>query len=179
MTSGWLLAMLLDTLRPDGAILLMREVKTYFEPAPTISELTELELNDYSDFLLNYADLLIRTGDEAQARELLTRASEITMHHLSGGVNNRDVKDQAALLRYLWFELNQQDLATQLPVLSSAEPESESEYRSCYDADLSARLAIVSGNPTVAQQQADYLLDRQYRHPGFIRFCRRYQLCAR
>lgn len=173
-----LLAMLLlDTNRLEGAILLMQEVKAYFEPAPTISELTELELNDYSDFILNYAELMDRVGEEAQASQLLNRSSEITMHHLSAGENNRKVKDQAALLRYLWSELNQQDLATQLPVLLSAEPESESEFRSCYDADLSARLAIVEGNLDVARQQADYLQARQYRHPGFIRFCKHHQLC--
>ena len=137
-----------------------------------------MHLNLHSDLIQDYADLTIRTGDEVQARQLLRRLTDITMHHLSADVINREVKNRAAGLRYLWFELNQQDLATELPVFLSAQPESVGEYRSCDDADLSAKLAIIRGNRDVAGQQVDYLQARHYRHPGFMRFCNRYQLCA-
>jgi len=173
-----LASLMMNTQHVETALPLMQEVLNHFEPLPPISDLTESELNDYSDLIQDYADLTIRTGDEVQARQLLIRLTDLTMHHLSTGVVDDVVKNRASALRYLWFELTQQDLATELPVLLSAQPESVSEYRSCDDADLSAKLAIIRGNRDVALQQVDYLQARNYRHPEFIRFCNRYQLCA-
>jgi tetratricopeptide (TPR) repeat protein len=173
-----LAVLLMNTQRLETALPLMLEVKEHFESLPPIREVTEYELNDYSDYLHDFADLMILAGNGEQAGELLTRSSETTAHQLEAGVSNREVRNQAALLRYLWFELNQQDPATELPILSSAEPDSVSKFRSCYDADLSARLAIVGGNRAAAEQHVDYLQARQYRHPGFLRFCTSYQLCT-
>ncbi len=173
-----LASLMMNTGHVETALPLMQEVMNHFEPLPPFSDLTETEFNDYSDLIQEYADLAIQTGDAAQARQLLTRLTDLTMHHLSAGVVDREVKNRASVLRYLWFELNQQDLATELPVLLSALPESVGEHRSCDDADLSARLAIIRGNRDIAIRQVDYLQARHYRHPVFLRFCSRYQLCA-
>lgn len=172
-----LASLLMDTQRLDSALSMMQEVKTHFEPMPAVSELTVMVLNDYLGLIQVYADLLIRTGDEVQARQLLGRLSEITIGQLNDGISNRKVRYQAALLRYLWFELTREDLALQQPVLLEFKTDSESEFRSCFDADMSARLAIIEGDGESARKQVDYLLANHYRDPGFIRFCKKYQFC--
>ena len=153
-------------------------MKDYFEPLPVIPELTELELYDYLEYIQDYAELMIRTGNEVKARQLLTLLTGITIDQLNGAVDNRTIKYQAARLRYLWFRLTQEDLAARWPILSSVKLDSQSEYRNCFEADLGAKLASIEGNWAAVRQQVDYLLAHHYRHPGFIQFCKRYQFCA-
>jgi len=172
-----LASLLMDTQRLGSALSMMQEVKIHFEPMPATSELTEMVLNDYLGLIQDYADLLIRTGDKVQARQLLTRLSEITISQLNNGISNREIRYQTALLRYLWFELTREDLASQQPILLEVKTDSESAFRSCFDADMSARLAIIDGNDDAVRKQVTYLLANHYRHPGFIRFCRHYQFC--
>ena len=68
-----LASLMMNTQQVETALPLMQEVMNHFEPLPPISDLTETELNDYSDLIQDYADLTIRTGDEVQARQLLRR----------------------------------------------------------------------------------------------------------
>jgi hypothetical protein len=117
-------------------------------------------------------------GEEAQARQLLSSLSEAVVQRISAGETDRDLIFHAVILRHLWFELSQYDLAMDLPVLLNAELESLNEHQNCYYVDLSARLAIVEGNRAVAKQHVDYLQTKNYREPGFIRFCKRHELCA-
>ncbi len=170
--------LLMNTHRLGMAVPLLQEVKSHFEPLPAIKDLTESEIGDYARFMEDYADLMIRTGDEAQARQALTRLSEIVNHQLSERDHQLKVKYSAARLRYLGLVLDQRDPALDLPALAEAKPEDDSEFRSCYDADLSARLAIVEGDRPGAVRQAEYLQARKYRNPGFIRFCESHALCT-
>lgn len=171
-----LAVLLMNTQRLETAVSLMHEVKMHFEPLPSISDSTNWP-KDFSDFILDFADLLTLMGDEAQAKQLLSSLSEVIVQRISSGENDRNLIFHTALLRHLWFELNQIDLAAELPVLLNAELESLNEYQNCYYVDLSARLAIVEGNRAVAKQHVDYLQTKNYREPGFIRFCKRYELC--
>ncbi len=170
--------LLMNTQRLEMAILLVQEVKSYIESLPTIEDLTESEANDYMSFMNDYSDLMIRTGNETQARQALAQLSEIVNHLISKGESRLAINNQAARLRYLGFALDRRDPALDFPALAAAKPESQSEFRSCYDADLSARLAIVEGDRSSAARQAEYLRDRNYRNPDFIRFCKSFELCT-
>ncbi len=173
-----LATLLMNTDRTEPAIPLMRDVADHWEPRPDVGDLTDADLNDYSNFMQAYAELLIRTGELERARELLVSQSEVVRHYLDQGIYDREVRDKAAMLRYLRYELDREDVAIEQPALKLAEPESEAEYRSCFDADMNARLAVIEGDPGKARPQVAYLQERQYRHPGFLRFCRKYQLCT-
>lgn len=174
-----LLAVLLaNTRREEAASELMNQVKQHFEPLPPIENLTEFKLNDYTDFMLQYADFAMRMGNEIQARSLLTQPREIILHRLSSGKHTRKTRNQATFLRYLSFELNQQDLAAEYPSLQAAEPDISGEYQHCHDADLGARLGVVEADAQLIRRQVTYLDGRNYRNPGYIRFCERHQVCT-
>jgi hypothetical protein len=48
---------------------------------------------------------------------------------------------------------------------------------SCSAANLAARLAVAEGNMPRARRYVDYALGQGYFAPGFINFCKRYDLC--
>ena len=81
-------------------------------------------------------------------------------------------------MRLLWFDLNQADLATELPVLLNADLGALNGHQDCTYLDLSARMAMVEGDQAAARQRVDYLWAKNYREPGFTRFCRRNALCV-
>jgi len=174
-----LAVLLMNTGREKEAADLLKQVRQHFEPLPPTEQLTESEFNDYTDFLLDDADLAMRMGDETQVNRLLDGAREILVRRINSGKLTRETRNQAAFLRYLWFESNQTDLATKFSSLDGAEPKISGPYQHCYDADLGARLAVVEEDPHLIQRQATYLQGRNYRNPGYVRFCTRFRVCAK
>jgi tetratricopeptide (TPR) repeat protein len=170
--------LLMNTRREEAALELMNQVMAHFQPPPPIEYLTELEFNDYTDFMLQYADFTMRIGEEIQARSFLTQSRELILHRLSSGKYTRETRNQATFLRYLWFELNQWDLAAEYSSLHEAEPDVSGEYQHCHDADLGARLGVVEADAQLIRRQVTYLGGRNYRNPGYIRFCERHQVCT-
>lgn len=51
------------------------------------------------------------------------------------------------------------------------------QVQSCADTSVAARLEIMRGNKILAKHYTEYLLGRGYYEPGFVAFCRRYDLC--
>ena len=51
------------------------------------------------------------------------------------------------------------------------------QVENCRSADLGARFALTRGEAGVARRYVDYALAKGYFEPGFIDFCRRYELC--
>ncbi|MDX2428115.1 MAG: toll/interleukin-1 receptor domain-containing protein [Xanthomonadales bacterium] len=49
--------------------------------------------------------------------------------------------------------------------------------RSCDLAALAARQAVMRGDLVSAKSHNDYLFDKKYREPGYVRFCQAYGLC--
>lgn len=54
---------------------------------------------------------------------------------------------------------------------------SDRQVRSCDLADLAVRQAVMRGDWVSAKSRHDYLFDKDYREPGYIRFCEAYGLC--
>ena len=173
-----LAALLMNTDREDDAVALVRLIQQHLTPPLPIEHQTEMVLNDYVDFVLVHADLVLRLGDAAQASGLLNQARDILLARLVSGQLSRKIRNQASRLRYLWFELDQRDIAADYPSLKETEPTVSGEYRDCRDADLAARLAVIEADPQQARRQAAYLAARNYRNPGYVRFCERHPVCA-
>ncbi len=49
--------------------------------------------------------------------------------------------------------------------------------RACTEASMAARKAVMYGNMEQAQEYTDYLIEKGYREPDFVRFCSKYELC--
>ena len=97
----------------------------------------------------------LRGGEE----DFLPRASRMTNH------------------RYLTWRLSGTDPAQLDPRYLSALPEPERPFRSCIDADVSARHAFLVGEEEALRRQLAYLEAAGYRNPDFMAFCRDEGLC--
>jgi hypothetical protein len=167
-----------DTGRLESALALMQQAEPGLRPAKSLDRVSESRLEEYSQLLLSYAELRRRAGEREESARLLSKVLEIVTARQEQGRMSRDDRDRIAELRYLWWELEGADLAEQYPYMQSVSREAASPYRSCHDAELNAKLAVVRGDREAARLQADYLAERGYRHPGYLHFCRTHGLCA-
>lgn len=55
------------------------------------------------------------------------------------------------------------------------QPES---IRSCSDAHAAAKLSLIREDQALARKYTTYLLEKGYFEPGFVHFCRKYELCS-
>jgi len=167
-----------ETDRPESAVALLREAEPELRPTGPLEQAPEARLEEYSLLLLSYAELLARTGDPQGSRQALSRLLELVdLQRRKGELSSAD-NSLFAQLRYLWWELLGEDLAVRYPEPELDRYEARNPYRSCQDAELGARLAIVRGDRAAASEQAAYLAERGYRNPAYLRFCRRHELCA-
>jgi len=163
--------------RLESALVLLHEAEPDLRPAMPLDHATEVQLEDYALFLLDYAELLARTQERTGSERALEELVEILTELQQRGVVSREKELRPARLRYLWWALRGEDPAASRPALQGAQGEPSGLYRSCYDAETRAMLSIIDGELDKAQSEADYLAGRGYRNPGYLSFCRRHALC--
>jgi hypothetical protein len=167
-----------DTDRLETALALMREAEPQLRPAESLEHAAEAQQQEYLLFLLDFAELLERTQDREGALRTLSELLEtVTSRQRQGAATDED-SQRIARLRYLWWELQGEDLAERYPALQGVEAELHGPYRSCQDAEMHAMLGIVKGDREEAKRQAEYLASKGYRDPGYMLFCRQRGLCA-
>lgn len=127
--------------------------------------------------LLTKAELLERTDSREEALVLLEIATQLLVEVNDESANGRDNRELIMQARLLGWNMTGMDPAESNAVLLSDLPVLESNYRSCIDADLASRFAILNGDRESAAKQANYLTERAYRDPSYIRFCRANNLC--
>lgn len=167
-----------DTGRLEAAFTLMQEAEPELRPADSLEDAVENQLAEYSKFLLDYAELLGRRMDPAGASRTLAQLLDIVTFRRQQGASSSEDMGGIDRMRYLWWELEGEDPALSHPALTTVEHEAISPYRSCQDAEIHARLAIVRGDLEEAVRQADYLASRGYRDPNYLFFCRQHGLCS-
>ena len=81
----------------------------------------------------------------------------------------------SALFQYwqLNRELPPADWLAQVEDYSLKEP----PVRGCTRAGIGARQAVMRGDLATAAYYVNYLLDKGFYEPGFVRFCQTYDLC--
>ena len=52
------------------------------------------------------------------------------------------------------------------------------DIRSCDDAYAAAKLSLIRGEQALARKHTTYLLEKGYLEPGFVQFCKKYELCS-
>jgi len=133
--------------------------------------------SQYARYLLDHASLLWRLDEPRPARERLEQALSVLSDVLSSG--DRDMASLARLerARFLWWENEGGDVFDSRPGLILMLEQAASGTRSCSGAVAAAEAAIMAGDLPVAQGHVDYLRERSFAEPGFIRLCSRYELC--
>ena len=150
-----------------------REVEVFYAQSDPV------DYQDFTDYLVTRAEFAFRAGAPETARSYLLEAAGIL--NGSQGSVAQDSRTRRMFHRARWVSLNgafsdvDQALAAASP-LALARP--EGPERDCQDADLYARQALIEGRQAEAVEQVDFLVERGYRYPDFLHFCRSRGLCA-
>lgn len=164
--------------RLDEAIRMMVEIEIEFGKLGRMSEHDNTHAGEYIDFLLSYADARLRLGDHGAAKVHLAAAIESLEHYRDMEQPGSLARTQLVLSRYLWWQLEGEDNIESLPVILPVGQSSNMEYRSCLEADSSARVYVIEGQYENAVKEVKYLGDKGYREPSFMRFCSENGLCS-
>lgn len=122
-----------------------------------------------------YADVEFLLGNMESARRHLN----IVIKWQSEGTKTAGVFDTLRLvnIRYQWWQLNGNKF-DDLPPVPGFDQLDTSEFRSCSLADSAARMHVLEEDRKGAARQVDYLEERGYADPAFIRFCKKHELCS-
>jgi len=127
--------------------------------------------------LMSRSLLAEEQGREEDARnfnlEAIRMLSEMVLESPDSASANNGLA--GALFRY--WQLNDAFPPLELQALAKDYSLSEPPVKSCGRANLAARQAVMHERLDLAKYYTDYLLDRGYKPPSFVRFCQDYGLC--
>ncbi len=164
--------------------ILGNESKAWEMSSEIERELRKLEKEDRSismvngvviaEFLRNYSDLAWHRGESDLARRLLNENTERLNQLLAAHADSKTALYQLGLAGFSQWQHSGEPINVQglSPGLMD-----KVEVRGCDEANLAARQAVQHGDKSAAEHYTSYLLAKGYFEPGFIRFCRRYELC--
>lgn len=79
---------------------------------------------------------------------------------------------------FLHWELNKDFPPETVMALLPDYRSNRGRTRACTDASMAVYKAVMLGQQTQARELTEYLIERGYREAGFMRVCRRYNLCS-
>ncbi len=127
--------------------------------------------------LLGMASIAHSVGDLEEAEQYLSMSISRISGSLQDKSGTRNVEMQMMRAAFLYWEINQELLADTTLSLLPDFLSNAGRSRGCTDAVLAVKQAIMFGDTVKANEYADYLLGRGYRHPDFMRVCKQYSLC--
>jgi len=145
----------------------------YFQSGATAESSTE----EYAYFLLGRAQIAQSLGEADKAGEYLQDAIGYLAGILQTLPANREAENMLTLAVFQFWETKQQlppeTILQELPDYSA----NIERTRTCFDASLAVRQAIMQDNMARAREISEYLLKSGYRESDFIRVCEAYSLC--
>jgi tetratricopeptide (TPR) repeat protein len=131
---------------------------------------------EWLQFLISWSDMKWRSGMQDDARALMSEAVAHLERLIAGDNEQASFLPELLNTRYLYWQQRGEDLFDE-PAFSGIEVRFDSKDRSCLaQADL-IRQAILLDNLDTARELTTGLLAKGYYEPGFIRTCRKYDLC--
>jgi len=164
--------------RLSEAKTLMLELEPKMIPASEPGDHQEDSRIAHIDFLLACASIESRLGNTREASDRLLAVLE------AGSANpdrqDRNHADSVRLLetRFRWWELHGNDGLDRFPTVPKSSLGTAGALRSCEDAQYAAKLHVLENDRSKAASEVGYLTERGYKDPAFLRFCRKYELCA-
>jgi tetratricopeptide (TPR) repeat protein len=131
----------------------------------------------YAESLFDYSQIAWRLGKEVEAEQALNEAAERLLSLVSEKPENRTGR---RLLANAWIEYWKRH--GKLPsgeanAMLDSYPIDPENSTSCQDASLAAKLEFMRGNISLAKGYTSYLLGKGFFEPGFVAFCKQYELC--
>lgn len=162
----------------DAATGMMEEIEAEFAELDELLEQGGVSQEAQTEFLLAYTDALLRQGHPDAAKSRLAAAIELQQQ--DQGSSDVDILKNyhGVLSRYLWWQLEGVDSVPSLPSIVVGNPVLNTGFRSCLEADSSARIYVLEGQAENAAQEVEHLAGKGYADPSFIRFCEQQGLCG-
>ncbi len=162
----------------DQAWEILEELDTgwqhYFQSGATLASSTA----EYATFLLGRARLAQSRGASDLAAGLLEDALKNLAGILQKSPSNRVAENMLMLTVFQLWEIKQkfppESILKELPDYET----SSERTRTCFDASLAVRQAIMLGDTVRAGELTAYLLGKGYREASFMRVCKMYSLCS-
>jgi tetratricopeptide (TPR) repeat protein len=172
-----LAALMGETGQFETAKPMMQKVEREFELNGDLASDIERAQDEHIKFLLSYAGVEFRQGQADHAKTLLQTATKLVMSGPGFQAGGMFETAMWVKVRYQWWELTGEDNADLVAAMPALAQQSNSEFRSCIDAESAARLYIIHGDTESAAREVAYLRLKGYAAPAFIRFCTKYGLC--
>jgi len=131
---------------------------------------------EYADFRIDHSELAFRRGDAELAGSELEAATELLFTLVTEKPDNRIGRYQLARAGFEAWRQKQGGSAGGNPLLEGflVDP---AVVKSCSDASLAARLAVMRGDKAQASRYTSYLLNKGFFDPEFVGFCRAQGIC--
>jgi tetratricopeptide (TPR) repeat protein len=133
--------------------------------------------SQYAHYLISHSDMLWRSSDAIEARDLLEEVIS-TLVGILAEVRTDEVSQQRlSMTRFLWWQQNGEDLMEVNPAVRAVFDPEMTSTASCLDIVIAAKTAILRGDRATAGNLVSELRLRGYYEPAFVRFCTSYDLC--
>jgi tetratricopeptide (TPR) repeat protein len=133
---------------------------------------------DYLDWLSAQAEAQNQAGLDVETHQSLRQAMDFAVSPSIAKPLSPAEQEELSIIRFQWWEMLGQDPVDEYPLLDEFTVSAQSEFRSCGAVAVDARLAILKGDLDSARTHAQYLEERGYRDPAYVRFCRRHGICT-
>lgn len=137
----------------------------------------EYTTTEYGYFLLDQAQLAQLNGATDLVSELHGEAITLFEGVLQILPQNRTAENMLAQSVFLDWEATSEMPAQSVKPLLPDYNSNKGRTRSCLDADMAVRQAIMMNDDGQARQMTNYLLGKGYRDDDFIRVCTEFSLC--
>lgn len=164
--------------RLEKARSMLDELEPKFELNPEFTNQAAAIRNEYIDFLLAYSDNELQLGNREAANRRLQMVIQLQSEKSESQAMDMFDTLRLVKVRYQWWRINGKDNFTQFAEIPEFDPITDSEFRSCIEAESSARVSIIKGDREQAVNEVAYLRARGYADPEFMRFCEQQGLCG-
>ena len=157
---------------------LMHELESEFDSAGESTQTDNALLPEHIGFLLAYADVEARLGNEDAASSHLRTAMQLQASLATSKPLDRYGRVRLLTARFQWWEIHGEDVRDSMPVFRELDTLQKVEFQSCAEANVAARMFVLEGDSKSAASQVNDLQQRGYAEPSFIRFCKKHELCG-
>ena len=132
----------------------------------------------YGMFLRDFAHLAYRKGDtsfaDAQLDESITKLGRIANEH----PDSKQVPIVRALSYFYYWEQNDNKLPSDSANDWLSGLGETLNFQACAELDMAARISLMAAEEGKARHYVSQLVEKGYREPEFMRFCKKYELCT-
>jgi hypothetical protein len=133
---------------------------------------------NFAFFLVQYSDLAYRRKNQVLATRWLNEGIERLQDILRERPDNKEALYQLRVATFQYWLQNNHSLPSDQSLAAYADVGPLEGAVSCDDASLATRLTWLQGDKSSASDYTEYLLDKGFYEPGFIRFCSEHSLCG-